>query len=79
MPCSIVMSAGMMTREVPLTDNQWIPKELSDMMNMEFRFEEKMEAARYATHLANNMQLYPPEHFITVIIHYCSFLIDVNI
>ena len=70
---SVIMTAGMMTREVSQAGNQWIPTELKDMMNMEFRFEEKMDAARYATHLANNMQLYPPQHFITVISHCCYY------
>lgn len=44
---------------------QWIYKELQGISDLKFRFQEKSEPSRYVTMLANNMQIYPPEHIIT--------------
>lgn len=43
----------------------WIYKELQGISDLKFRFQEKSEPSRYVTALANNMQIYPPQHIIT--------------
>ncbi|XP_048324467.2 nardilysin-like isoform X1 [Ziziphus jujuba] len=43
---------------------EWIFKELQDIGTMEFRFAEEQPQDDYASELAENLQIYPPEHVI---------------
>ncbi|XP_051113236.1 nardilysin-like isoform X2 [Andrographis paniculata] len=43
---------------------EWIFKELQDIAKMEFRFAEEQPQDDYASELAENMHVYPPEHVI---------------
>ena len=53
----------MLQREPPA---EWIQAEIKSVADLNFRFEDKCEPSRYVTSVANNMQLYPAEHYITV-------------
>lgn len=47
-----------------VSPQEWIFKELQDIANMEFRFAEEQPPDDYATELAENLLVYPPEHVI---------------
>ncbi|KAI4348123.1 hypothetical protein L6164_008882 [Bauhinia variegata] len=51
-----------MLRQV--SPQEWIFKELQNIRNMEFRFEEEQPQDDYASELAGNLHFYPPEHVI---------------
>ncbi|KAL7173019.1 hypothetical protein ACSBR2_032480 [Camellia fascicularis] len=47
-----------------VSPQEWIFKELQDIGNMEFRFAEEQPQDDYASELADNLLVYPPEHII---------------
>ena len=49
-----------------LGEKEWIQQEIKDIKELNFRFLSKSSPSSYATTLANNMQLYPPEHIVSV-------------
>ena len=59
----ISLALGMLTRAGP---QLWVQEELVELTAMSFKFQSKRNPASYATALANNMQLYPPQHILNV-------------
>jgi secreted Zn-dependent insulinase-like peptidase len=54
---------GMLRRHGP---QEWVQRELQDVLDINFRFLSKNEPSSYATQLANNMQLFAPDHYVSV-------------
>jgi secreted Zn-dependent insulinase-like peptidase len=52
---------GMLKRSGP---QDWIWQEMKDMSDMKFCFLDRVDPADYVTQLANNMQIYEPQHII---------------